>query len=56
MHKRRIPGSRSAIRRFFDRHGITVKKSLRANRTADVALPLDSCTHPMITPTLQLSA
>ena len=28
MHKRRIPGSRSALWRFLDRHGITFKKSL----------------------------
>jgi len=27
MHKRRIPGSRSALWRFLDRHGITFKKS-----------------------------
>ena len=26
LHKRRIPGSRSALSRFFTRHGITVKK------------------------------
>jgi len=26
MHKRRIPGSRSALWRFLDRHGITFKK------------------------------
>jgi transposase len=26
LHKRRIPGSRSALSRFFARHGITVKK------------------------------
>jgi transposase len=30
MRKRRIAGSRSAIWRFFDRHGISFKKSLRA--------------------------
>jgi transposase len=30
LHKRRIRGSRSALSRFFARHGITVKKSLRA--------------------------
>jgi transposase len=27
LHKRRISGSRSAISRFFARHGITVKKA-----------------------------
>src|SRR6202035_1864327 len=39
LHKRRIPGSRSALSRFFARHGITIKKSLRAaeRRRADVA-------------------
>src|SRR5204862_1447728 len=26
LHKRRIPGSRSALSRFFARHGITFKK------------------------------
>ena len=30
MRKRRIKGSRSAVWRFFDRHGISFKKSLRA--------------------------
>ena len=30
LHKRCIPGSRSALSRFFARHGITFKKSLRA--------------------------
>src|SRR3977135_4154495 len=30
LHKRRIPGSRSALSRFFARHGITIKKSLQA--------------------------
>jgi transposase len=29
LHKRRIPGSRSALSRFFARHRITIKKSLR---------------------------
>src|SRR3974390_3018064 len=40
LHKRRIPGSRRALSRFFARHGITVKKSLRAaeRKRADVAL------------------
>ena len=28
LHKRRIPGSRSALSRFFARHGITVKKKV----------------------------
>jgi transposase len=39
LRKRRIPGSRSALSRFFARHGITVKKSLRAaeRKRADVA-------------------
>ena len=39
LHKRRIPGSRSALSCFFARHGITVKKSLRAaeRKRADVA-------------------
>ena len=39
LHKRRIPGSRSALSRFFARHGITTKKSLRAaeRKRADVA-------------------
>jgi transposase len=27
LHKRRIPGSRSALSRFFARHGITAKKT-----------------------------
>ena len=26
LHKRRLPGSRSALSRFFARHGITFKK------------------------------
>src|ERR1700758_4772024 len=39
MHKRRIAGSRSALWRFLERHGITFKKSLRAaeQQRADVA-------------------
>src|SRR5215467_15342353 len=39
LHKRRIPGSRSALSRFFARHRITIKKSLRAaeRKRADVA-------------------
>jgi transposase len=27
MHKRRMPGSRTALHRFLERHGITLKKS-----------------------------
>jgi transposase len=39
MRKQRIPGSRSAVWRFFNRHKITFKKSLRAaeQERADVA-------------------
>jgi hypothetical protein len=39
LRKRRIPTSRSALSRFFARHGITFKKSLRAaeRKRADVA-------------------
>lgn len=39
MRKQRIPGSRTALWRFLDRHDITVKKSLRATERhrADVA-------------------
>jgi transposase/ribosomal protein L44E len=39
MRKRRIPGSRTALWRFFARHNITFKKSLRAaeQKRADVA-------------------
>ena len=39
LHKRGIPGSRSALSQFFARHGITIKKSLRAaeRKRADVA-------------------
>ena len=39
MRKRRIPGSRSAVWRFFERHNISFKKSLRAaeQERADVA-------------------
>lgn len=33
MHKRRIPGSRTALFRFLDRHGITLKKSPARQRT-----------------------
>src|SRR3981189_222964 len=32
LHKRRIPGSRSALSRFFARHGITVKKKPAGTR------------------------
>jgi transposase len=39
LRKRRTPASRSALSRFFARHGITVKKSLQAveRKRADVA-------------------
>ena len=47
MHKRRIPGSRSALSRFFARHGITVKKKsagggAQARRRGSRAPTLDS--------------
>ena len=32
LHKRRIPGSRSALSRFFDRHNITFKKKPAGSR------------------------
>ena len=32
LHKRRIPGSRSALSRFFARHGITIKKKPAGGR------------------------
>jgi transposase len=32
LHKRRIPGSRSALSRFFARHGITFKKKHAGGR------------------------
>src|SRR6267142_2440373 len=32
LYKRRIPGSRSALSRFFARHGITVKKKSAGGR------------------------
>ena len=35
LHKRRIPGSRSALSRFFARHGVTIKKALREVVWAD---------------------
>jgi hypothetical protein len=31
MHERRIPGSRTALFRFLERHGITLKKVLHAS-------------------------
>jgi transposase len=34
MRKRRIPGSRSAVWRFFERHNLTFKKSPTGRRTA----------------------
>jgi transposase len=34
MHRRRIPGSRSALWRFLDRHDITFKKKPAGSRTA----------------------
>ena len=34
MRKRRIPGSRSALWRFLDRHGITFKKKPAGSRAA----------------------
>lgn len=33
MHKRRIPGSRSALSRFFARHDVTFKKKSAGRRT-----------------------
>jgi transposase len=33
MHKRRLPGSRTALFRFLERHGITHKKSSARQRT-----------------------
>ena len=32
LHKRQIPGSRSALSRFFARHGITIKKKPAGGR------------------------
>jgi transposase len=32
MHKRKIPGSRTALWRFLDRHGITLKKNAARER------------------------
>ena len=34
LHRRRIPGSRSALSRFFARHGITFKKKPAGGRSA----------------------
>jgi transposase len=47
LHKRRIPGSRSALSRFFARHGITIKKKsasgrAQASRRSSRAPALDS--------------
>lgn len=33
MHKRKIPGSRTSLWRFLDRHGITLKKNSARERT-----------------------
>jgi transposase len=41
LHKRRIPGSRSALSRFFARHGITVKKARKTSRRGSGAPTLD---------------
>ena len=35
LHKRRIPGSRSAISRFFARHDITIKKKSARRRAKE---------------------
>jgi hypothetical protein len=45
MRKRRIRGSRTAVWRFFERHRITFKKSLRAaeQERADVARARRPC-------------
>ena len=47
LHRRRIPGSRSALSRFFARHGITIKKKpasgrAQASRRGSRAPMLDS--------------
>ena len=47
LHRRRIPGSRSALSRFFARHGITFKKKsaggrAQASRRGSRAQTLDS--------------
>jgi transposase len=34
MHKQRIPGSRTALWRFFDRHKLTYKKPMRSRATS----------------------
>ena len=49
LRKRRVPGSRSALSRFFARHGITVKKKpaggrAQASRRRSRASTLDSRT------------
>ena len=46
LHKRRIPGSRSALSRFFARHGLTSKKKpaggrAKARRRGSRTPPLD---------------
>jgi transposase len=51
LHKRRIPGSRCALSRFFARHGITVKKKpaggrAQASRRSSCAPTLDSRARP----------
>jgi transposase len=51
MQKRRIPGSRSALWRFLDRHGITVKKKpagsgTTASRRGASAAALGSAARP----------
>ena len=33
MHRRKIPGSRTSLWRFLDRHGITLKKNSARERT-----------------------
>jgi transposase len=48
LRKRRIAGSRSAVWRFFDRHGISVKKKpagggTKVRRTGSGASALDAC-------------
>jgi len=40
MHRHKIPGSRSAMWRFFKRHNVTFKKSLRAAEQERAAWPL----------------
>jgi len=48
LHRRRIPGSRSALSRFFARHGVTFKKKpagsrAQTRRRGSRAPTLDSC-------------